>query len=50
MAAGKDIELTARTEEVDEIAAQEAVEDERVKTAQEHSGGTLEVCCSCYPS
>ena len=44
MANDKDIELTARAGEVDEIAVQEALEDERIKTEQQHSGGALEVC------
>lgn len=43
MAADKDIELTAHAGEVDEIAAQEAIEDERTKTLQNQSGGALEV-------
>lgn len=43
MATDKDVELQTRAGEVDEIAAQEAVEDERVKTQQQHTGGALEV-------
>lgn len=43
MAVDKDVELTAHTSEVDEIAAQEAIEDERNKTQQNQSGGALEV-------
>jgi len=39
----KDLELTTRAGEVDEIAAQEAIDDERKKTEQAHQGGTLEV-------
>ena len=43
MAMDKDLELTTRAGEVDEIAAQEAIEDERRKTEHAHQGGTLEV-------
>lgn len=43
MVVEKDVELTAHTSEVDEIAAQEAIEDERNKTQQNQSGGALEV-------
>jgi hypothetical protein len=44
MGEDKDIEMVrARAGEVDDIAAQEAIEDERVKTEQQQTGGTLEV-------
>ena len=46
MAMDKDVELTTRAGEVDEIAMQEAIEDERVKTHQ--PGGALEVCPDLY--
>lgn len=41
----KNIELAAQLgEELDEVAATEQLEDERVKTQQAQSGGALEVC------
>jgi hypothetical protein len=43
MVMDKDLELTTRAGEVDEIAAQEAIDDERKKTEHAHQGGTLEV-------
>lgn len=39
----RDLELTTRAGEVDDIAAQEAIEDERAKQQHAHHGGTLEV-------
>ncbi|KAF2679390.1 amino acid transporter [Lentithecium fluviatile CBS 122367] len=42
MANEKDVEATTRAGEVDEIIAHEAIEDERVKTEQQQSGGALE--------
>jgi hypothetical protein len=47
MALDKDFELTAHAgeiHEVDEIAAQEAVEDARTKAEQGEAGGGLDVC------
>ncbi|KAL5381822.1 hypothetical protein DPSP01_007005 [Paraphaeosphaeria sporulosa] len=38
----RDLELTARAGEVDDIAAQEAIDDERAKQQNAHNGGTLE--------
>ncbi|KAF2867084.1 amino acid/polyamine transporter I [Massariosphaeria phaeospora] len=42
MVADKDIELTTRANEVDEVAAQEAIDDERVKAEKEQAGGALD--------
>ncbi|KAF2192733.1 amino acid transporter [Zopfia rhizophila CBS 207.26] len=42
MAGDKDIELTAQAGEIDDIAAREAIEDERIKTEQQQTGGALE--------
>lgn len=42
----KDIELVTRgeLEEMDDVAVQEAIEDEKVRTERENEGGALEVC------
>ncbi|KAF2467217.1 amino acid transporter [Lindgomyces ingoldianus] len=42
MTTDKDIELTTRAAGEDELAIQEAIEDERVKTEKQQSGGVLE--------
>lgn len=42
-AESKDIELATNTAEVDDIAAREAIDDERIKTEQKRTGGALEV-------
>ena len=46
MVSGADVEKVtagAGAKEVDEIAAQEAIEDERKQVEQQQAGGTLEV-------
>lgn len=39
----RDLELTARAGEADDVAAREATDDERAKQQHAHHGGTLEV-------
>lgn len=43
MVKDRDLELTTRAGEVDDIATQEAIDDERAKQLHAHNGGTLEV-------
>jgi hypothetical protein len=45
MGSDKDVELVTRAEVegMDDIALQEAIEDEKIKTERQNDGGTLEV-------
>ena len=44
----RDLELTTRAGEADDVAAQEAIDDERAKQQHAHPGGTLEVSNPCF--